>query len=82
MASSMTQEKHPDWIDEAKATIERATEEKIQEIQGKARFLEAPITGECLDCGKKFKEGDKRRWCNAVCRDSWQQDQDYLKRRK
>lgn len=35
---------------------------------------EAEATGKCLWCGKPLK-GD-RRWCNAVCRDMWQEEQD------
>lgn len=28
--------------------------------------------GECLWCQEQFQEGDKRRWCDAGCRDAWE----------
>ena len=34
--------------------------------------LDAPVTGRCLHCDAALAYG--HRWCNAQCRDYWEQD--------
>lgn len=60
------QEKYADPIDLAAARSQEATDYAIQNH----RKPEGPkANGECLCCGEEL-EG--RRWCNASCRDSWE----------
>lgn len=41
---------------------------------------EAVSIGFCLACGPTAPVPAGHRWCNAECRDSWQEEQNFLKR--
>lgn len=57
-----------DEIDRAQAREQQLREAALKHH----RKLEAPSQGgECLWCGDKLPI--TRRWCNADCRDAWQQ---------
>ena len=75
-------ERLPDPLDAGKQFIERETEEEIKAIQAKAHLLEGAFTGECLNpnCGHTFGKKEKKRWCNDVCRDEWQDLRDRKKK--
>ena len=73
-------ERPKDPVDLSREHIEREVHEEIERIRIQANKLDAKATGKCLDCGKKFKLDDRRRWCNDVCRDSWQEFQEHSKK--
>ena len=75
-------ERPKDPVDLSREHVEREVHEELKRIQAQAHKVDAVAIGECLDCGHEFKPGDRRRWCNDVCRDSWQEYQDHIKKNK
>ncbi len=73
-------ERPKDPVDLSKEHVEREVHDQIQRIQAQAKKVDATAKGECLNCGKVFKEEDRRRWCNNVCRDEWQEVMDHSKK--
>lgn len=73
------EDREKDIADISKQYVENSVQAEIKRIQKQASKLEAPFTGECLNCGKSFKKKDKRRWCDDECRDEWQHYQDRRK---
>lgn len=56
-----------DHVDDAQNEIEHAVRAAL------ARRVELPAaiaTGRCLTCDEPL--GDRRRWCDAECRDEWE----------
>lgn len=67
-----------DELDRAQKDILMHTANLIKSAVGHTGH-EVEETGFCLYCGEPLKEG--MRWCDAECRNAWQKEQDY-KRRK
>jgi hypothetical protein len=62
-------------MDEADRTEENAVLYS-QTALYKSRRVEPDVTatGECLFCGEPVEQ--KRRWCDAQCRDDWEREAD------
>ena len=57
--------------------VDRATEQVQKSIEDTLKNIDTTIpkniTGECLTCGQPVD--NKRRWCNADCRDNYEKNQ-------
>lgn len=73
-------ERPKDPVDLSREHVEREVHEELKRIQAQANKVDAVAIGECLNCGQDFKPGDRRRWCNDVCRDEWQEIRDHKKK--
>lgn len=61
-----------DWVDASvdQQAILLAASEKVRKPEGPA------ATGRCLYCGAKLpRRKQPMRWCDADCRDDWQDEQ-------
>lgn len=62
----------PDIIDKGNETADFFLDKALQERKRIAKVATPHGVGMCLNCGAEV-DGD-RRWCDADCRDQWQQD--------
>ncbi len=60
-----------DVVDVANDHAEMLERMKINEVRQRSGKQEVEATGACLNCAAKVVE--PRRWCDAVCRDEWQE---------
>lgn len=69
-------EREPDPIDQSA----RVSERFLADALAKASRHTGPVAiGECLYCGERLDDG--RRFCDAPCRDAWQDEQAAKKRK-
>lgn len=60
-----------DVVDTANDQTEVLERMRINEVRQRVNKQEVEATGACLNCFAKVAE--PRRWCDAICRDEWQE---------
>lgn len=74
-------ERFPDPNDASRHNEEMKLNDELNRIRAQAKKREAAPKGFCLNCETKFKKSVDKRWCDAECRDEWQEYQDKMKHR-